>query len=104
VGPATLDGSFPPTYMPPADAGPAPGGTYPYDGGPRVPVPMPQMQPAPTNGPGTPATVPSDGRVVSLPAKPAKLTYPAYGENLTRPSVVVKDRLVKSEADKKTAR
>jgi hypothetical protein len=51
-------------------------GTFPYDGGPRVPVPMPKAAPlgAPPGAGGV------DGRPVSLPAAPKKLTYPAYGE------------------------
>src|SRR5262249_59004770 len=58
---------------------PAPGplpkdGTYPYDGGPKNPVPMPRADPAPTANPA-PAT-PDPNRLVSIPAKPAKHAYP----------------------------
>jgi hypothetical protein len=57
-------------------------GTYPYDGGPLNPVPMPSSQPAPKAQP----TVPLEGRPVSLPAPEKaekKYTYPAYGEGRT---------------------
>jgi hypothetical protein len=75
--------------MPPADAPPSQlqtlprpmpeDGTYPYDGGPRAPVPMPKADP--TKG-APQKTVPLEGRPVSLPAeKPvAKYVYRAYGE------------------------
>jgi hypothetical protein len=57
--------------------------TYPYDGGPQNPVPLPKSGreaiPAPT------PTVPLDGRAVSIPARPApKFAYPAYGETPAR--------------------
>jgi hypothetical protein len=52
-------------------------GTFPYDGGPSNPVPMPKVEPAPT-GKGVP-TMPLEGRPVSLPA-PKKYEYLAYGE------------------------
>src|SRR5262249_52734937 len=78
-------------------------GTFPYDGGPRVPVPMPKSEPAPTAAP--PATVPLEGRSVSLPGKPAKLSYPAYGEPPPRSTAVVKDRLIaKTEPSKPASR
>jgi hypothetical protein len=55
-------------------------GTYPYDGGPANPVPMPRADPAaPTTVPPR-AIVPGDERPVSLPAKSGKYTYLAYGE------------------------
>jgi hypothetical protein len=53
-------------------------GTFPYDGGPRNPPPMPKASPAPIGAPG--AAVP-DGRSVSVPGKP-RYAYPAYGETL----------------------
>jgi hypothetical protein len=78
-------------------------GNYPYDGGPRVPVPMPKTDPAPMNAP--PASVPLDGRSASLPAKPAKLSYLAYGEQPARPAAVAKDRAVaKTEPVKQVSR
>ena len=67
-----------PTPLP----GAASDGTYPYDGGPLNPVPMPSSQPAPKAQP----TVPLEGRPVSLPAPEKaekKYTYPAYGEGRT---------------------
>jgi len=69
----------PPPALAPAD------GTFPYDGGPRNPPPMPKADPAPT---GAPATIPLSGRAVSLPGK-ATYTYAAYGET---PKVVPADR------------
>jgi hypothetical protein len=65
---------------PPSLAVPAnPGATYPYDGGPVVPVPTPQTIP-----PAVPGVAPTAGsaynRVVSLPQSGAKYAYPAYGE------------------------
>jgi hypothetical protein len=58
--------------MPPAT--PDGGSTYPYDGGPDNPVPMPKRT-APA-----PLKVAPGGKVVSLPPKREKLAYPAYGE------------------------
>lgn len=63
---------------------PAPAdGTYPYDGGPKNPVPMPQPKSDPTPMKRPQPTVPLEGKVVSLtPApSPVKYTYPAYGES-----------------------
>jgi len=60
-------------------------GSYPYDGGPRAPVPIPRAEPAPIRVP-SPATVPLEGRVVSMPAQPSKFAYPAYGEESVRTS------------------
>jgi hypothetical protein len=59
-------------------------GTYQYDGGPSNPVPMPKTEPRPTTP--TQPSVPLEGRVVSLPSKPGKYVYPAYGEPVTRTS------------------
>jgi hypothetical protein len=58
--------------------------SYPYDGGPQAPVPMPGnngVNPpvAPTRTPPV-ATVPLEGRLVSLPGPAQRLSYPAYGE------------------------
>jgi hypothetical protein len=67
----------------PGRPAPAPRGgqTFPYDGGPQAPVPMPGRAPAPTaEPPAAPRPmVPLEGRSVSLPAKP-RYTYAAYGE------------------------
>jgi hypothetical protein len=58
-------------------------GTYPYDGGPSDPVPMPKAEPAPAGS--APRTVPLEGRPVSLPpaAPKKKYDYLAYGEKPT---------------------
>jgi hypothetical protein len=82
-----VDLSINPVPLPPAgpvETAPAPravpGGdpTFPYDGGPANPVPLPRTEAGPTAAP--PPTIPLEGRPVSLTTKPAKLTYPAYGE------------------------
>jgi hypothetical protein len=57
--------------------------TYPYDGGPRSPVPLPQttpQQPTPAQPMNTPPTLPLEGRSVSLPVQKTQWAYPAYGE------------------------
>jgi len=64
--------------MPPAD-----GGTYPYDGGPVNPIPLPK-NPGGVYQPGTPVV--GDGRIVGLPANQkatsgSGFAYPAYGDN-----------------------
>ncbi len=83
---------------------PSDNATYPYDGGPRVPLPMPRADPAPTPE-VEPPSAPVDGHSVSLPLKVAgKLTYPAYGEKLSLPGVApVEDRgvLVKGDPARK---
>jgi hypothetical protein len=57
--------------------------TFPYDGGPRTPAPMPKAEPMPD---AQPSAAPVDDHSVSLPAKVAsKLVYPAYGEQTTLP-------------------
>jgi hypothetical protein len=70
-------------YMSPSlPAPPAPNDrTYPYDGGPRAPVPMPKAddQTPPPPRPMPPSSVPLEGRTVSLPGK-TQFAYPAYGE------------------------
>jgi hypothetical protein len=74
--------------MPPPMTQVNPGlGTYPYDGGPANPVPMPKVDPAPTNVPPK-AVVPGDERPVALPARSGKYSYLAYGE---KPGQVEKD-------------
>jgi len=64
-GPALLPQPQAVPQMPP----PANGNqTFPYDGGPRAPLPMPGLDANPTGGPGTPRpTVPLEGKFVSLP-------------------------------------
>jgi len=74
--------------MPPAQNG---NGTFPYDGGPANPIPLPKdgsSDQGPTFQP-LPKQVPTDGRLVSIPAvQPTKtgssgFAYPAYGEQGT---------------------
>src|SRR5262249_35012576 len=55
-------------------------GTYDYDGGPRVPIPMPGADPSTRELRGG---VSASDRAVSLPAK-GKWVYPAYGEKAHR--------------------
>jgi hypothetical protein len=61
-------------------------GTFPYDGGPDSPVPMPKADP--TSAPRDSDKAPRDGIRVSLPADSkeakAKLAYPAYGDEARR--------------------
>jgi hypothetical protein len=59
-------------------------GTYPYDGGPKVPAPNSREATPPTGAPER--TVPLEGRTVSLPKTTAKWAYPAYGETARRTS------------------
>jgi hypothetical protein len=51
-------------------------GTFQYDGGPANPVPMPQVEPAPSRA----VPVIPEGRVVSITPKSPKYSYSAYGE------------------------
>jgi hypothetical protein len=71
-GYALTPGPLPPAPAPEAPPAPVPaedGPTYPYDGGPRDPVPMPGPDEGPT---ATSAWLP--------PEAGRKWTYPAYGE------------------------
>jgi hypothetical protein len=52
-------------------------GTYPYDGGPANPVPLPQAEPAPTRKGGS---TPAPARVVGIESKAPKYSYQAYGD------------------------
>jgi len=78
--------NMPSPFMPKADAPRTPStippaNTFPYDGGPSAPVPMP-MPDAPSSAP-VPQTVPSDSNSlkVSFPSSTKKpFTYPAYGQ------------------------
>jgi hypothetical protein len=79
----TPSGSMP---MPPAQ-----GGTFPYDGGPANPVPMPRPE---TNPPPPPLPAPmavppaapkGEDLKISLPGKASKYSYPAYGDQQKRP-------------------
>jgi len=106
VAPVLQSQYLQPQVLPTPNAVPAPNGnqTYPYDGGPPAPVPVPgQADPTPAAQP----TVPLTGKIVSLPrestsgstqytthlvsspAQPAatsSYSYPAYGEQ-SLPSV-----------------
>jgi hypothetical protein len=53
-------------------------GTYPYDGGPAVPVPLPKGGPDANSG--SPGVKTFDTRSVAIQAKPLKYAYLAYGE------------------------
>jgi hypothetical protein len=52
--------------------------TYPYDGGPANPVPIPQAEPAPGRKAGV-APAP-EARLVGIETKAAKYSYQAYGQ------------------------
>jgi hypothetical protein len=79
--------------------------TFPYDGGPRTPAPMPKAEPMPD---AQPSAAPVDGHSVSLPAKVAsKLVYPAYGEQTTlqgTPRLQERGILVKGDPARKPAK
>ena len=71
------------TRSDPARVLPNNGGTYPYDGGPINPVPLPRVNPTPAPIRKPAATVPLDGTLVSAPNTKQALetfAYPAYGE------------------------
>lgn len=57
-------------------------GTFPYDGGPERPVPMPKVEDPATRIPRQ-TTPMIEGIPVSMPAK-VKYVYPAYGETIRR--------------------
>jgi len=82
-------------------------GTYPYDGGPKAPVPMPRIEdsPAPPADDNGSAIRPANERLVSLPIPDlsaanvsgtgkGKWAYPAYGEKPQRTSFA-EDRPIK---------
>ena len=72
----------------------APGdGTYPYDGGPNDPVPMPKADPAPKFKQDAPP-VPG-GRVAAVRAKVRKIIYRAYGEKLDPPAPALERTVAK---------
>ena len=62
----------------PSSYTPSPDGTYPYNGGPREPIPLPRAEPAPPPPPASAAPV--DDRAVSVTSAKAKYTYAAYGD------------------------
>jgi hypothetical protein len=89
--------------MPPPDGGNG-NGTYPYDGGPRSPIPMPNPDMNPAKAPQ--GILPADGKLVSLPNEATggvsvplthqptsttstsvpRVTYPAYGDEPIAPA------------------
>jgi len=79
-------------------------GTFPYDGGPASPVPMPKADPVPSRDPVRPTPKP-EGRIVSLPAPTTSFAYPAYGEK-TAPTSFAQDRptVLKSDPVKSARR
>jgi hypothetical protein len=66
-------------------------GTFPYDGGPGKPVPMPKIDQPQKIAP----IDPSQGRIASVPTQAPKYTYRAYGEK-DAPTVLIKDDSSKS--------
>jgi hypothetical protein len=66
-------------------APPSADGTYPYNGGPTMPVPMPVQQQQQFNPAKTAPAVPSTLRLVSTPSQQPQQTssyaFPAYGED-----------------------
>jgi hypothetical protein len=76
-----------PAPTPSAPAVPPNGdGTYPYDGGPTNPVPLPRPMPKADPTAVPPAGVPLEGRPVSLTRGTSRWAYPAYGEAPRRTS------------------
>jgi hypothetical protein len=70
-------------------------GTFPYNGGPNAPVPLPGTAPIPQkSAPIDPAL----GRVVSVPAKLPKYTYSAYGQKPVDTNPADRTVVVKSDA------
>jgi len=66
--------------------------TFNYNGGPQVPLSTPAPTPAVNPAPAAPATLPLEGRPVSLPLKPVKkFNYPAYGEDAVPPARIPAD-------------
>jgi len=121
VGGATVAETYRPTYQyqpqyqpqqqpPQLYQQPMPGapnnGTYPYDGGPVAPVPLPRdPTQTPSVQPGLKVVIPAqgDGRLVSLPAQPqtgsSGFAYQAYGEQ--QPSGFASDRALTGTAAQK---
>lgn len=87
--------------MPSAD------GTYPYDGGPKAPVPLPKDPTIPQYQPGLKVVPASDGRLVSLPGGQQKtatqggFAYPAYGEQMQATTFASDRSVVTTAAAKK---
>jgi hypothetical protein len=58
--------------------------SYPYDGGPKNPVPNPEAEEGIDQDPRV-LTIPDNGRTISIKANPkGKWAYPAYGEKARR--------------------
>jgi len=86
------------TIVPESSVPQANPGTFPYDGGPKAPVPMPRIEEAPRPPQDDGAVIrPADERLVSLPTPDlsaanvngtgtGKWAYPAYGEKPKRTS------------------
>jgi len=75
-----------PKRVPQQNTLPAPAdGTFPYDGGPARPVPMPRpdLDAPPSKAPNGPAT-PAE-RMVSIPSNKKPYAYPAYGDHKAAP-------------------
>jgi len=88
--------------MPPVQSG---DGTYPYNGGPANPVPMPeqQQQQQQLNPAKTAPAAPTTLRLVSTPVQqpqPSSFSYPAYGED-TRASGFAINRTVPTQKTKR---
>jgi hypothetical protein len=88
--PVPQPGSAEDRGVPVPKPGSAEDGTFPYDGGPSSPVPMPKADPVPSRDPVRPAPKP-EGRIVSLPAPTTPFAYSAYGEK-TAPTSFAQDR------------
>jgi hypothetical protein len=71
-------------------------GTYQYDGGPAIPVPLPGPEAKPNRV--KPVPVVPENRVVSIQAKAPKYSYKAYGEKTSRPAS--EERVIASKARK----
>jgi hypothetical protein len=72
---------------------PATPGTFPYDGGPRAPVPVPRGEETMTQVPKRPMLL--EDLAVSTSAGVGKWNYPAYGEKPTRtPSYSVQPTVI----------
>jgi hypothetical protein len=83
--PPVKDGVPPPMRVIPSE------GTFPYDGGPRDPVPMPKLEDSPAGTSSSMVIRPdfrvvhyTEGKPLTKPAEKGKWVYPAYGEEAKR--------------------
>jgi hypothetical protein len=95
-----------PLYMDPVPSGQAPvmpstpappkagTNTFPYDGGPRAPVPMPTPDEAAVQPPLKRVPMLLEDFLVSMSPNGAKWNYPAYGEKPTRGSPAVPSAVI----------